>query len=322
MKQLEVFNKIGGIINELNEQYKYLEANPENLNELELELFVANAHFLADHAEVLSKLNKRTKAEQPVEAPKPAAAEKFFEPVVQQPKRETKQEPEPEPTPIKTEEPAVTIDLSNNTPKDSYSFEREDPEVIRHELIVDEADYDEDEEEIADQELQDEEEEEIEEQPEVKKEPEQPVINKIIEPVAPIQEAVAQPKEVIAPAVKEIEVLKEKETAIDDKEKVLTINQRISAQLNNTGNAKEQPGAPPIDNLKQAITLNDKLLYIKDLFNGYSLAYSEAIEILNRFNTFEEANRFLTKNYTEKNNWAGKQHTAEKFFELLKRRYS
>ena len=31
MNQLEVFNKIGGIIKELNDQYKYLEANPAEL---------------------------------------------------------------------------------------------------------------------------------------------------------------------------------------------------------------------------------------------------------------------------------------------------
>jgi len=63
-------------------------------------------------------------------------------------------------------------------------------------------------------------------------------------------------------------------------------------------------------------------LYIKDLFRGYSLAYSEAIEILNRFNTFEEAERFLNKNYVTKNDWESKPDTTEKFYELLKRRYS
>jgi hypothetical protein len=312
MKQLEVFNKIGGIINELNEQYKYLKANPENLNELELELFVANAHFLADHAEVLSKLNKRTRAENPIEPPKPAANEKFFEPVVQQPKRETK----PEEEPAKTEEPVASIDPSTDRPEEAFTFVRKDPEIIRHELIVDEADYDEDEEEINELELQ---EDKGEEEVAI---PEQPVAEKVDKPITPVQEVVAEFKELITPPVQEVKIVKETEVVIKDKEEVLTINQRISAQLNNTGSIKEQTGVQPIDNLKQAITLNDKLLYIKDLFNGYSLAYSEAIEILNRFNTFEEANRFLTKNYTEKNNWEGKPQTAGKFFELLKRRYS
>ena len=122
-------------------------------------------------------------------------------------------------------------------------------------------------------------------------------------------------KEVIKPVVKNDGTTK-------DKEEILTINQRISAQKAASATITEQAGTQAITNLKQAITLNDKLLYIKDLFNGYSLAYSEAIEILNRFNSFEEANRFLTKNYTVKNNWDSKPDTANKFFELLKRRYS
>jgi hypothetical protein len=58
------------------------------------------------------------------------------------------------------------------------------------------------------------------------------------------------------------------------------------------------------------------------LFNGYNLAYSEAIEILNRFNTLEEAMRFLKTNYVVKNNWESKPATTEKFYELLKRRYA
>ena len=53
MKQMDVFKKIGGILKELNDQYDYLAADPSELNELELELFVANAHFLKDHAEIL-----------------------------------------------------------------------------------------------------------------------------------------------------------------------------------------------------------------------------------------------------------------------------
>jgi hypothetical protein len=68
--------------------------------------------------------------------------------------------------------------------------------------------------------------------------------------------------------------------------------------------------------------LNDKLLFVKDLFNGYSLAYSEAIEIVNRFNTLKRPTAFLKTNYVAKNNWEGKKATSDKFYALLKRRYA
>jgi len=76
-----------------------------------------------------------------------------------------------------------------------------------------------------------------------------------------------------------------------------------------------------VSNLKSAISLNDKLLFIKDLFNGYSLAYSEAIELLNRFDSFEEADNFLKSNYAEKNAWTAKQETADKFYHILQKRF-
>lgn len=73
--------------------------------------------------------------------------------------------------------------------------------------------------------------------------------------------------------------------------------------------------------LKTSINLNDKLLFIKDLFNGYSLAYSEAIELLNRYRSFAEADAFLQTNYALKNNWADKPQTVEKLYVVLRKKF-
>jgi lipid II:glycine glycyltransferase (peptidoglycan interpeptide bridge formation enzyme) len=53
MNQADIFKKIGVILNELQEQYEFLAQNPEQLNELELELFLANANFLSYHVEIV-----------------------------------------------------------------------------------------------------------------------------------------------------------------------------------------------------------------------------------------------------------------------------
>ena len=273
MKQQEIFNKIGGIIKEINDQYQYLETIKGQLNDLELELFVANTHFLADHAEVLRKINVQNAPAKPIEE-KPVATEKptneippsheevFFEPVIQ---------------------------TGNSLPK-----EEPKPEIIRHELEVDENWTDD--EELIEEEPIDAEQEDI-----LVTNTEEADIPEII-----IPEPIEEPKieEPVAPAKAEVD-------------EVFTINQKISAQM-----GKTEPALLPITDLKSAITLNDKLLFVKDLFNGYSLAYSEAIEILNRFKGLEEADTFLKKNYATKNNWDSKPQTAEKFYELLKRRYA
>jgi len=76
-----------------------------------------------------------------------------------------------------------------------------------------------------------------------------------------------------------------------------------------------------ITDLKQGVNLNDKLLYIKDLFSGYNLAYAEAIDLANKLPNFEAADNFFKKNYAVKNNWAEKQGTVDKFYALLNQRF-
>jgi chemotaxis protein histidine kinase CheA len=353
MKQMDVFKKIGGILKELNDQYDYLAADPGELNELELELFVANAHFLKDHAEILRRINERAAtpvppaekpqplAEQPKPepiqpvvpkpapppAPKPEALheQRFFEPVVQQQhipvpvnKIEITKEAEPvAPVPFnnpvkidvvpaeveikKTPEPEPQIDLASATDKDSYSFQQEIPEGKSFELDLNEADtWEDDADEFEQKELTNE------------------VPEKAAEPAVVAAETKAEPE------TKQSEVqqpVANNTKADTDAQQVLTFNQRMAQKTEKPAGNSNAPAELPVTDLKSAINLNDKLLYIKDLFNGYSLAYSEAIEIVNRFNTFEEAERFLKTNYVVKNNWENKPSTTEKFYALLKRRY-
>jgi hypothetical protein len=335
MKQMDVFKKIGGILKELNDQYDYLEAESSDLNELELELFVANAHFLKDHAEILRRLHERStpaphvppteKPEPVIENNKPAPEKKseqiheqrYFEPVVQQKPTEntleltqTAEPPVQVPyNPVKIEpvvpltedqQPVSQIDPKAESNGDSYSFERREPEPVKEELEIDEVQDWEDEVEHFEQ-------EELIEQVQPAATETEPAENHSVnhdtpEPVAGQTDG--------------------NDAKADNEDRVLTINQKISAlKAEKEKSASLQANILPITDLKSAINLNDKLLYIKDLFNGYSLAYSEAIEIVNRFNSFEEAERFLKTNYLVKNNWESKPATVEKFYALLKRRY-
>lgn len=107
----------------------------------------------------------------------------------------------------------------------------------------------------------------------------------------------------------------------------LSINEILANQLRSGAYGEPKPSASKLNeqnritNLKTAISLNDKLLFIKDLFNGYSLAYSEAIELLNRYSSFDEADVFLKSHYAMKNQWESKADTVDKFYNILKRRF-
>jgi hypothetical protein len=107
----------------------------------------------------------------------------------------------------------------------------------------------------------------------------------------------------------------------DVEEQPLTINEILASQASQR-TVSSQFAKQQVKDLKSLINLNDKLVFVRDLFNGYSLAYSEAIEILNRFESFESADNFLKQNYSSKNNWAEKQNVADKFYKILNQRFS
>ncbi|TWR24577.1 hypothetical protein FPZ42_15890 [Mucilaginibacter achroorhodeus] len=427
MKQQEVFRKTGAIIKELLDQYEYLQETQDDLNDLELELFVANTHFLKDHAEILRKLNMQRSQEQkalppaaeerkptpqpapahqepaaplpaiplppapePVvaQAPKPepaaqpqpeqqttrfnlpkpdffrpqpkvetprpeipateikrpAGEPKYFEPVVQPVKPVAERAPYIVPQPVESEvakaesardTPVPSINLNAGRDADTYSFQREETGTIKHTLEINEADTFSDEttepehqttvaEELAATvETQPRETEQADEtdQPNIVPTNPEPVIDntpKTASEQVPETPKFEQPVAVHEPAQNEPFV------GAEEPQRPLTLNERLRAQQqgNNSSVPSQQKQEAPITDLKSAISLNDKLLFVKDLFNGYSLAYSEAIEIVNRFGNFEEADRFLKTNYVTKNNWDDKKATTEKFYALLRRRYA
>lgn len=121
----------------------------------------------------------------------------------------------------------------------------------------------------------------------------------------------------------EQEVVSEKE---EEARKPMSINELIQQQKMAGKNLTQQFNTSTrqterVLDIKTAISLNDKLLFIRDLFNGYSLAYSEAIELLNRFDNFEEADAFLQSNYALKNGWSEKPQTVEKLYVVLRKRF-
>ena len=263
VEKKEIFRKIDGIINELNDQYQYLSKNQDSFNELELELFAANANFLSEHIKIILKLNN-TKGSEPVTKTK-AGQEEAALPEITVEHTEEHETVEIKELPVSDEVSDEDIDttIEEKPVEKKQVFDGKKPvstdEAVRNEVVIRE---------------------------------------RTISMDIPAQDKLAKPGE-----------------------HVPTVNDVISAQRNQStlgSNYSRQT----VTDLKSIINLNDKLLFVKDLFKGYNLAYSEAIELLNRFGNFEAADNFLKNNYAAKNNWAEKQSTVDKFYEILNRRFS
>jgi hypothetical protein len=80
-------------------------------------------------------------------------------------------------------------------------------------------------------------------------------------------------------------------------------------------------GKAPIKDLRTAIGINQKFLFMNDLFEGENTHYNEAVEKLNSFGTREEALRYLDKELSVRFGWTVDDENVGSFRELVERRY-
>ena len=76
-----------------------------------------------------------------------------------------------------------------------------------------------------------------------------------------------------------------------------------------------------IEDLRKAIALNQKFLFMKDLFSGEKSSYDEAIDKLNSCHTIQEAKSFLASEVENKYNWEQETPAVEQFNNLLERKF-
>ena len=289
MNKTLIFRKIGGIISELTEQYQYLAESPENINPLELELFIANSHFLAEHLAILKKLEgspellSQSTSVKNVSVEEADTSSSSVETIV---------------LPVPEDLHATNPEIINEPKTPEQIGEPQWFQPMEHEKEVTEELGEND----TDQHI-------------------------IVLPEMPDVDwskandlNVHSSKPIPEPPVGNVNVA-EKDTAnTESANKVPTLNEILSEGKSRSNFAASITHEEK--DLKSMIKLNDKLMFVRDLFGGYSLAYSEAIELVNRFDNFEAADNFLKQNYAVKNKWSEKQASVDQFYEILNRRFS
>lgn len=327
MNQEDIFKKVGQILNELQDQYEFLAQNPSQLNELELELFLANANFLSDHVQIVKKINsnrplkaipEHTEDQSPVSAVMPSKEPEMTA-------EKTLDELSAEYTATNEEEPALKFQfrLNDEPSPDKFEFEEQPIDAIFDRPLSKE------EEEIIAQKQR------LRAQPPQQQTSDEAVEATGPEPALSVEEQSPEPvqhpwapdkveEKVVSAASAEPVVDKVEEKVVKQPEANQikpTLNDLLAGKSGFSASLNEENNKSTITDLKQAINLNQKLLFIKDLFNGYNLAYAEAIELINKMPDFKTADAFLQHNYAVKNNWTAKQSTVDQFYELLNQRF-
>lgn len=78
----------------------------------------------------------------------------------------------------------------------------------------------------------------------------------------------------------------------------------------------------PIRDLRKAIGVNDRYLFINELFRGDEVAYERSIKTINSFSIFAEAEYWIQRELKVKNGWDAGNEMVAQFYQLVKRRFS
>jgi hypothetical protein len=78
----------------------------------------------------------------------------------------------------------------------------------------------------------------------------------------------------------------------------------------------------PIKDLKKAIGINERFLYLNELFRGDEDMYERSIKTINSFTIYPEAEFWIRRELKLKLGWDDKYNTVKQFDQLIRRRFS
>lgn len=78
----------------------------------------------------------------------------------------------------------------------------------------------------------------------------------------------------------------------------------------------------PIKDLKKAIGINDRYVFISELFRGDEVMYERSLKTINAFRIFAEAEYWIERELKVKLGWEEHKETTRHFYQLVKRRFS
>ena len=78
----------------------------------------------------------------------------------------------------------------------------------------------------------------------------------------------------------------------------------------------------PVKDLRKAIGINDRFLFINDLFRGDETMYERSIKTINNFSIYAEAEYWINRELKVKLGWPAEHPTVDHFVQLVRRRFS
>jgi DNA-binding transcriptional ArsR family regulator len=121
------------------------------------------------------------------------------------------------------------------------------------------------------------------------------------------------------------------DTIVQDSEDLPEINEAIVAEPTTSLNDKlastqaelsDTLKEAPIKDIKKAIGVNERFLYLNELFRGDEAMYERSIKTINAFTAFPEAEYWIRRELKLKLGWDDKYQTVKQFDSLVRRRFA
>jgi len=78
----------------------------------------------------------------------------------------------------------------------------------------------------------------------------------------------------------------------------------------------------PIKDLRKGIGINDRFVFINELFRGDEPMYERSIKTINSFNIYQEAEYWMNRELKIKLGWDDTREIVKHFYQLVKRRFA
>jgi hypothetical protein len=108
------------------------------------------------------------------------------------------------------------------------------------------------------------------------------------------------------------------------------LNEKLTVSENNLNDSHKENKtevasllqSTPVKDLKKAIGINDRYLFINELFRGDEDMYERSIKTINSFNIYAEAEYWIQRELIVKIGWNEDAENVQAFIQLVKRRFS
>ena len=287
-------------IEKIEEDYKAIKKK-ELVNELEIELFVSKTRYLYEKSIALKYISKFVNQN--------AEGENIKTNIISTPVIEEEIEEEVEEKSLKPEQnnPINKADDLNNTISVKEEQKEEQDEVIENNLM--------DEEKIN-----------------IESESITLAVSDNIIPNTEIEISDEDDADAGEEKGNKLETDKNQEDVYQKIEQIADLNSKLRqenktslyerfSQLDKQGDLLNKFQQTPIQDLKKSVGLNERYLFSKTLFNNEMSALIDALDKLNKMESFDDALKFISTEYDEKYNW--KEHGEEQllFINTIKRKF-